>query len=237
MSTRCFSGPDDPIGTCDDGVMRTQFGIGRIEAFSDGVFAIAVTLLVLDVRVDGLSGSLTHRLAHAWPQYASYGLSFLVIGTMWVNHHMLCSHIESLDRPGIFANLGLLAVISFLPFPTHLLGQNATSSGADATAAAFLYSMTGLLIAGLFFLFTLLAQRNIAGHRKHGTHRTFERFQRRGLVAPAGFVRAGGLSFVEPRLCLPLFIALAIWFAVTGPSLTTTRPPAALSSAEAGADG
>ena len=97
---------------------------GRTEAFSDGVMAIAITLLILDVRVDDESGKgLLHDLLHIWPTYAAYLGSFLIIGIIWMNHHGFFRQVRALDRRMQWWNLMLLLAISWLPFPTALVAE------------------------------------------------------------------------------------------------------------------
>lgn len=95
----------------------------RLEAFSDGVFAIAITLLILEVKIDAGGGSLAHRFAQAWPSYVSFLISFAVIGTMWLNHHQMFRLVRTTDHGVVVANLFLLLVISVIPFPTKVLGD------------------------------------------------------------------------------------------------------------------
>ena len=131
---------------------------GRVEAFSDGVMAIAITLLVLDLHVP-VQGAETARrgLGHAlwdqWPSYVAYLISFLVIGIIWVNHHALFQLVRQVDRPIMFANLMLLLAVSVLPFPTRLFAQY-LRAGDEAHVAAAVYSAsmlaTGLAFALLF---------------------------------------------------------------------------------------
>ncbi len=117
-------------------------GTNRIEAFSDGVFAIAITLLVLELRVpDAPAGHLAEALLHQWPAYASYVVSFLIIGIIWVNHHAMFQHIVKADRTLVFLNLLLLLCVSFIPFPTALLADF-FHAGADQYVAAVVYSTT-----------------------------------------------------------------------------------------------
>ena len=112
----------------------------RLEAFSDGVFAIAVTLLILDVRAAPGSGSLAHRLLHSWPSYVAYVISFLIIGIMWANHHAIFDLIERTSHGLIVANLMLLMCVAFLPFPTSVLADNLRAGSADQRTAAVFYS-------------------------------------------------------------------------------------------------
>ncbi len=121
----------------------------RIEAFSDGVMAVAITLLVLDLSVPiaRRPGQLAVQLGHEWPRFAAYGVSFLVIGIIWVNHHTLFSLLTHVDRPLLFVNLFLLAVVVLIPFGTSLLADNITRGHSDASLAAAVYSAISLLMA------------------------------------------------------------------------------------------
>lgn len=114
---------------------------GRVEAFSDAVLAIAITLLVLELHVGSGEGSLAHRLGEQWPVYVSYLLSFVNIGTVWLNHHSIFSRLRGVDHGLILLNLLLLLIVSVLPFPTAVLGD-ALQEGdfADQRTAALLYS-------------------------------------------------------------------------------------------------
>ena len=94
----------------------------RLETFSDGVFAIAATILVLELSVGGAKvGDLGSALLDLWPSYLAYVTSFLTIGIIWMNHHTLVETIERADRVLLFLNLLLLLVVAFLPFPTKLV--------------------------------------------------------------------------------------------------------------------
>jgi uncharacterized membrane protein len=107
----------------------------RLETFSDGVFAIAATLLILDVKLPA-GDSVTHGLLHIWPSYAAYGISFLTIGIMWINHHTVFRQIDRVDRTFLTISVVFLMVIAFVPFPTRVLADHLHH---DATAAAFFY--------------------------------------------------------------------------------------------------
>jgi uncharacterized membrane protein len=109
---------------------------GRAEAFSDGVFAIAITLLVLGLRLSG-HGLLNRQLLHAWPQYFAYVVSFLSIGIMWMNHHTILGHVERVNRPLLVLNLLLLMGIVAIPFPTALVADNLTGRGGSAAAVTY----------------------------------------------------------------------------------------------------
>lgn len=189
---------------------------GRVEAFSDGVLAIAITLLVLDLRVparDDLHGaSLASALSHQWPAYAAYLVSFLTIGIMWVNHHAMFTQVRQVDRPVLFANLALLLAVSFLPFPTHLLAEYLTADGRDAHTAAAVYSAT-MLAVGLAFSTLWLAITRTSGLLHAHLDRVAGRAALRrfgvGSVAYAGTV---ALSFVNAYATLAVHGALALYY-------------------------
>jgi uncharacterized membrane protein len=125
----------------------------RTEAFSDGVLAIAATLLVLDLRVparDTLHASLGAALAHEWPAYAAYVTSFLVIGIIWVNHHGVFDLLSRVDRVAQFLNLLLLMTVVAIPFTTALLSEYLTAGGRDARTAALVYSAVMLAMSVSF---------------------------------------------------------------------------------------
>jgi uncharacterized membrane protein len=155
---------------------------GRLEAFSDGVFAIAITLLVLDLAVPARNrsepGGLAAALGHQWPSYFAYLVSFLIIGIIWVNHHTVFDTVRLVDRPVLFANLALLLVVSALPFPTRLLAEYLTA-GYDSHVAAAIYS-AAMLTMGLAF------GTPLAGHhpRRHAAASAHRRCQQPGRAAP-----------------------------------------------------
>jgi len=122
----------------------------RLEAFSDGVFAIAITLLVLDLHVPHLESgeSLAHALGQDWPSYVSYVASFLTIGTVWVNHHTIFRLLARCDRPLLVINIAFLMCVAAIPFPTALVSRFART--AEASTAAFVYGGT-MVALGLLF--------------------------------------------------------------------------------------
>src|SRR5262249_30434871 len=119
----------------------------RLETFADGVFAIAATLLILNVELGG-HGSVAHQLAHSWTSYAAYAVSFLTIGIMWVNHHAVLDQFERADRAFLFLNVGFLLCVAFVPFPTRVLADHVRGDGGRA--AAVFYGIT-LVVTAIFF--------------------------------------------------------------------------------------
>jgi len=131
-------------------------GTGRLEAFSDGVFAIAITLLVLELKEPADdSGGLWHGLVHEWPQFAAYLVSFFIIGIMWMNHHSMFANIVRADRRLLLLNLILLLWTSLIPFPTMLVSRHLSGGGADAATAEAVYSanltLAAIAFSGLWF--------------------------------------------------------------------------------------
>src|SRR5947209_10920991 len=126
-------------------------GTNRLEAFSDGVIAVAVTLLVLDIKVPPEHGPqhLAHALLNNWPHYAAYVISFLTIGIIWINHHAMISRLERADHSILILNLLLLMTIVLLPFATELMAAYLRASSGEALAAG-IYSGAFLLMSIAF---------------------------------------------------------------------------------------
>src|SRR2546430_17338014 len=111
---------------------------GRVEAFSDGVFAIAITLLILEIRVPHGDGGLWAGLLALWPSYIAFLMSFVVILIMWVNHHELLRMVRRVNYPFLFANGFLLLTVTFIPFPTAVVAANLATPRSEAAGAVFL---------------------------------------------------------------------------------------------------
>jgi TMEM175 potassium channel family protein len=121
----------------------------RLETFADGVFAIAATLLVLTVEVPELGeNSLAHELVRLWPAYCGYVVSFVTIGIIWVNHHVVLGLMRATDRIFLFVNVFFLMCVAFIPFPTRLLATYVRTD--DGNAAALVYGIT-LTATAVFF--------------------------------------------------------------------------------------
>jgi uncharacterized membrane protein len=123
----------------------------RLEAFSDGVFAVAITLLVIEIDIPGPGGNLAHRVADLWPSFAAYVVSFLTIGIIWVNHHTMVTRIDRLDRTLLFLNLNLLLWVVLIPWSTALNAEHLREGGANEHFAAAVYAANLLLMGFAFF--------------------------------------------------------------------------------------
>ena len=174
-------------------------GIPRLEAFCDGVFAIAITLLILEVKIPHASdvgpAGLAHQLAHLWPSYGAYMLSFIMIGIYWANHHYICRFFTRTDHAFNLLHVLFLMCVSFLPFPTAILGQHVIHPEAQRAAVAF-YALGLLLPAAAWLLIWVYASR---GHR---------------LLEPdldQGFVTRLTWQFVVSNLLYAGAVVLALW--------------------------
>jgi uncharacterized membrane protein len=123
-------------------------GTSRLEAFSDGVFAIAATLLVLEFTIRS-HGDLGNQLLHLWPAYLAYATSFLTIGIIWMNHHFCVETMARADRVLMFLNVLLLITVAFLPFPTRLVAHYLQHGGGEQ-AAVYVYDATFVLMALIY---------------------------------------------------------------------------------------
>ena len=185
----------------------------RVEAFSDGVFAIAITLLVLTIAQPTRYRDLTHDLATRWPSFAAYVVSFAVIGIMWLNHHSLFSSFARIDRGLFYLNLLLLLTITFLPYPTGVLGE-ALARGQGARTAAVFYAVT---MAVNSYAWTALWL--YGSHRRRLLHASFPEGERAlaTLMFTIGVVLytlAIGVAFLNAYTFLALQAAFALYYAL-----------------------
>ena len=157
------SAPDDPAGSGSG--FGTERDPARLVFFSDAVFAIAVTLLVLEIRPPEDTRHLLHGLAALWPSYLSYAITFLLIGQVWANHHVMFDHIRAADRMVLFLNTRLLMDIAFLPFAASVLSA-AFRTGHGQRIAVVFHGLAFLLAALLFNLIWRYARHD---HRLLGT--------------------------------------------------------------------
>jgi uncharacterized membrane protein len=187
---------------------------GRVEAFSDGVFAIAITLLILAVGFEQslAEGDLEHQLLHLWPAYIAYAVSFLTVGIMWVNHHQVFRHFRSVDRTLLLLNILLLMCISFTPFPTRVVAEHAQNPG-DREAAAVLYGLTMTATAICFFAVWIYGSRRLL--RSDADMREVSGITRSYLPGAPIYALATAIAFVSSIASLIIFGVLAIFYAVS----------------------
>ena len=175
----------------------------RTDAFSDGVFAVAATLLVFSVQVPDVKTNLGRALVDLWPAYAAYAISFGTILVIWVNHHAVMDNIKVYDRTLLYLNGLLLMTIAVIPFPTFLLAKYLVA-GHDASPAAVTYGIAMSLAA---LSFTLIS--------------AYGRWRGLFIVTPNFFVFTVGqlcyplatlISLVNARLALAIYAAMVVYY-------------------------
>jgi len=185
----------------------------RLETFSDGVFAIAITLLVLTIAQPSGYKMLAHQLGERWPSLAAYVVSFAVIGIMWLNHHTVFSHLVHIDRGLFYLNLTLLMTIAFLPYPTEVFGQ-ALRQGEGARTAAVFYSAVMTINAltwAALWLYASVGRRLLNADFPESQRRTAMVLFTAGTFVYSASI---GIAFIDPYLCLGFHGALAVYYAV-----------------------
>ena len=192
---------------------------GRLEAFSDGVIAIAATLLVLNLKVPAAGGrSLAHELARQWPSYAAYVTSFLTIGIIWTNHHSTMERLRLVDQSVLMLNLLLLMCVGVLPWTTALLAEY-LHHGSGQSLAAAIYAGSFLLMSLVFYAL----QRHTLFAREHLLHEESRRLDRARIAARSRrgllpYALAVGIAPVSAYVTLGICAALAIYYAVPSPT-------------------
>jgi len=183
----------------------------RLEAFSDGVFAIAITLLVIEIRVPQDTARLLHDLEALWPSYLAYVISFLLIGLVWANHHAMFEHIATTDRLLLFLNTLLLMNVAFLPFVAATLAA-AFRAGQGQRVAVVVYGAT-LVVGGIFF--NAIWEHARRGHRlpdstidPAGAHAVSRRF----LLGPALYAVGTAAGAALPVLGVAVFAGLILFY-------------------------
>jgi uncharacterized membrane protein len=181
----------------------------RLESFSDGVFAVAITLLVLNLH-DNPGHHLAHNLAEMWPHYATYVVSFLTIGIIWLNHHAAFDRIEHPDRTLMLLNLVLLMFVTVIPFPTGLLADHLQTS-SDQRVAAAVYAGTLLAMSIAFFsTYLWAAHRQLFAGWIRDEHVGY--LIRRNVAGLFVYVAAVGLAFANAEVSLALCGLVGLYY-------------------------
>ena len=186
---------------------------GRMEAFSDGVFAVAITLLVVNLAVPKRGGPpIVEQLSAAWPSFVAYLISFLTIGIIWVNHHAIVRNIAAVDRTLLFLNLLLLMFVVTIPFSTSTMADFLTSGGRDAKVATAIYAADFELMSLCFaaiFEWTL--------HRDAWLHNPVPESAKWGArlrftVGLVPYAAAVGVAFLSPAVSLAVTGLVAVYY-------------------------
>jgi uncharacterized membrane protein len=199
----------------------------RLEAFSDGVLAIAITLLVIEIRPPEVheGESLVHALWTLWPSYLAYLVSFLTIGVIWLNHHGIFQQIVRVDGPLLVLNLNLLLWTALIPFPTAVVADNLAAGGEAARTAAALYSGVLLLMSIAFgALFTWVTHDDRLLHRLPPP-RVVRAARLRFMVGLVVYLVAFTLSWVSAPVSLALAGLMALYYAFDQTTVRAERQP------------
>ena len=209
---------------------ETGRGLSRIEGFSDAVFSVAITLLVLDLKVPDLDDvsapALWQALLRSWPAYVALLASFIQVLIMWVNHHGIMRHMRGVDPSFTFANGFLLLLVILVPFPTALVSAYLTTPAANVACAV--YAGTYVLINIAYNLLWYAATRGRRLLRPHVDEAAVRRIRNRYLAGFPAYLCAVGLAFVRPWMSLALCAGLyVLWLrmgAVHHEAITRTTP-------------
>jgi uncharacterized membrane protein len=184
----------------------------RLEAFSDGVIAVAITLLALNLAVEGPGhGPLLRQLADRWPIFAAYLVSFFTIGIIWVNHHALLEDLARVDRKLLFINLGLLLFVVAIPFGTALMSSYLTEGGSDAQLAMAIYCA---ILEGMSLGFAAVFWWSLGEGRRHhpvpseARRSAWWRFTAGGQL----YLLALAAAFISAPLSLAIVGLIAVYY-------------------------
>jgi uncharacterized membrane protein len=199
----------------------------RLEAFSDGVLAIAITLLVIEIHPPELhqGEQLADALWAQWPSYAAYLVSFLTIGVIWLNHHRVFAQVVRVDGPLLLLNLNLLLWTALIPFPTAVVAEHLRDGGEAARTAAALYCGVWLLTRVAFgALFAWVTHTDLLLGRlpPPGVVRAARRRFMLGLLV---YAAALALSWVSAPLALALCGLMALYYAFDQASVPASVDP------------
>ena len=187
----------------------------RLETFADGVFAIAATLLVLNVEVPELGAhSLSHELVRLWPAYIGYAVSFVTIGIIWVNHHTVLNQLRGIDRIFLFINVFFLLCIAFIPFPTRLLATYVRTSNGSAAAVTY-----GITLTATAIFFNLMWRYAIGGGgrllRADADRREVDGITRSYRPGVPMYAAATIVGIFQAEVSAALFTAIALFYVLS----------------------
>ena len=192
---------------------RISLRTTRMEAFSDGIFAIAATLLVLDLVIPAVtSKDVGHQLAEQWPSYIAYLVSFATIGNAWLNHSVITEYLDRADAILLRLNLALLFFVSVLPFPTHMLAEYLPNEG-DERIAVTVYGLNLLAISAFIAIVWHYAlwQRLVTKDNSEDDVRALTAKLDPSLVSYAVVI---GLGLWQPKVAVVLYFAIALFMII-----------------------
>jgi uncharacterized membrane protein len=209
-------GGEEEIGgqeTVEEGIStQAMMTSSRLETFADGVFAIAATLLILNVDSEV---KVSTDLTRAWPAYVAYAVSFVTIGILWVNHHVVMNQFGDVDRTFLLINVGFLMCVAFVPFPTRLVAGALRGYRFEiARAAGLTYGLTMVLIAVFFNLMWHYGIRGSRLLREDADPKTVSGITRSYRPGPWIYLVATLVALGSPKLSFILYGAIALFYVV-----------------------
>jgi uncharacterized membrane protein len=200
--------------------------VGRLEAFSDGVLAIVITLLILEIKVPepegagGAHGRLGSALLDQWPHYASFLLSFFVVGVIWLNHHATINLVARTDHKIQVLNLLLLLPVTVLPWPTDLLATyTKDGTAADQRLAVLIYGVTSSAMAVAFNMLWRYLRRHPELHKPHVSPELLAVRNHRYNTGLAVYPVATAVGLLNVPLFLALMLGLAVLYLLPTPDV------------------
>ena len=203
------------MATTGAGPRLVSVSTARLETFADGVFAIAATLLILNVDSQVKEGTtaLGHRLLEIWPSYIGYAVSFVTIGVIWSNHHTVMAQLGRVNRTFLLLNVFLLMCVAFLPFPTRLVAEN-LSNRSQLEPAALAYGATMTVMAVCYLSLWLYAISGRRLLRDDSDPRTVSGITRSYLPGFPTYLTATLIAFVSPLASVVLFGAITLFYVI-----------------------
>ncbi|HYM65608.1 MAG TPA: TMEM175 family protein [Candidatus Sulfotelmatobacter sp.] len=198
--------------------LRPGLKTNRIESFSDGVFAISITLLVLTIAIPQLtqtqvsSGLLFQSLINLWPKLLSFFISFIVIGIFWMGHIIMFNFIKRSDRVLLWLNVLLLLMVSFIPFPAALIGEYSSDK-----YAVILYGLTLTVLGFLYLFLWLYASHNFKLIDKSTKPEIIKKATYAVLVAPVSYLIAILIAFYNSNITILIYIVIPILYIIPSP--------------------
>jgi TMEM175 potassium channel family protein len=199
----------------DDKPTKFKHKKNRLEAFSDGVFAIAITLMVLEIAVPAVKGThLLVELGHEWPVYLTYFVSFMTIGAVWMEHSALVDALDHIDGVFMRLNLVLLLFCAFLPFPTRLMSEFAGDIPGERVAVVFYGAVLLMMTLMLLIMGRHAENEGLFGDDLEDERKEEARVKYQLLPGLIAYIAGGALGLLSPRAGVFIYLVIAIYLAI-----------------------